>query len=524
MALIAEMGANAVRFAHYQHAPEWFDLADRHGMLVWSEIPFVHQANFTLDEPTPALVANARQQLMEAIRQNYNHPSVFTWSVGNEVNIGNFLHDRKSGKSLGLLRDLHELAKSEDPSRFTVFADCCETPPMRIPNAEPLAGTTDLIGYNRYYGWYYGKPTDLGPALDTFHQRHPELPISVSEYGAGGALSQHTDNPLAAVVNMMGRPHPEEFQNWYHEQTWPQIAARRFVWGSFIWNMFDFSSDLREEGDRIDINDKGLVSFDRKTRKDSFFYYKAQWSSEPVVHITSGRYVDRPYAITDVRVYSNAPSVRVKVNERDMGTTECPNRVCVLRDVLLVAGENMVTASADVDGNTVSHTVQWNAPDRAVGLRIDAGNFVGHRTADGQFFGPDNFFSAGQPGLLRGLSGGGFSSIKQENKVVEGASNPVLFEGYRSGTFWYDIPLPNREWTVTLHSFEPNASTLNARTFSVSANDRAVLKAWDPAKAAGGVMKAAKASFKVKVVDGRLKLQFSPVGGPALIAAIEVTP
>ena len=289
MTLIAELGANTVRFAHYQHAPEWFELADRYGMLIWSEIPYVHESNFTLDEPTPALVANARQQLTEAIRQNYNHPSVFTWSVGNEVNIGSRLRFNKAGKSLSLLRNLNELAKSEDPSRPTTFADCCETPPMKIPGAEPLAGTTDLIGYNRYYGWYYGDPSGLGPALDTFHQRHPSLPIGVSEYGAGGALSQHTDNPRGGVINMMGRPHPEEIESWYHEQSWPQIASRRYIWGSFVWNMFDFSSDLRNEGDMVDINDKGLVSYDRKTKKDAFLLLQG-----PVEHRARRTCHERP--------------------------------------------------------------------------------------------------------------------------------------------------------------------------------------------------------------------------------------
>lgn len=524
MALIAELGANAVRFAHYQHAQEWFDLADRYGMLVWSEIPFVHQAGFTPDEPTPALVANARQQLMEEIRQNYNHPSVFTWSVGNEIDIGVMLHHGKAGKSLELLRNLHELAKHEDPSRLTTFADCCEPPPMTMKGAEPLAGATDLIGYNRYYGWYYGKPAGLGTTMDIFHQRHPKLPMSISEYGAGAATSQHTDNPLGGAISAMGRPHAEEFQSWYHEQSWPQIRSRPYIWGSFIWNMFDFASDMREEGDSIDINDKGLVSYDRKVKKDAFYYHKAQWSSEPVVHINSSRYTQRAYAMTDVRVYSNAPTVRLKLNGSDLGSATCEDRICVWRDVTLHAGANTVTAIADFAGGPVTDSVNWTGPDPANGIRIDSGNLVGHRSADGQLFGSDNFFIGGDSRLLNSLSGGGFTAAnKAPPKVVAGATDAALYDGYRVGTFSYDIPAPNGEWKVTLYSFEPTTTIVDTRTFNVIANGRTQLTAWSPGKTAGGAFKAAEVSFKVKVQDGRLKLQFEPNGGPAIVAAITIT-
>ena len=525
MALIAEMGANAVRFAHYQHAQEWFDLADRYGMLVWSEIPFVNQASFSSDEPTPALVANARQQLLESIRQNYNHPSVFTWSVGNEVDIGYRTNSSKTGKSLGLLRNLHQLAKSEDPTRLTAFADCCEPPPMTVPGAEQLAGTTDIIGYNRYYGWYYGKPSGFGAVLDTLHQRHPQLPLGISEYGAGAALTQHTDNLFGSVLNMMGRPHPEEIQSWYHEQSWPQIRSRPYVWGSFVWNMFDFASDLREEGDSIDINDKGLVSYDRKTRKDAFFYYKAQWSNEPVVHINDARYTDRAYAITDVRVYSNAPAVKLTLNAADLGAVGCEDRVCVWHDVKLRTGVNTVSASAEFAGKIITESAQWNGPDTAKGIRIDSGDAVGHRAADGQLVGSDNFFTGGEARLLNGLSAGGFApGVHVVRKTVSGARDPALYDGYRVGSFSYDIPLPNGDWNVTLHSFENIPNLVATRTFNVIANDGVKLNAWSPGKAAGGAFKAAEPSFKVHVQNGHLQLQFEPNGGPAIVAAITITP
>ena len=398
---------------------------------------------------------------------------------------------------------------------------------MSIPSAESLAGTTDLIGYNRYFGWYYGQPSGIGTTLDALHARHPDLPLSLSEYGAGSAITQHTDDPAGGVVNTMGRPHPEEVQNWYPEQTWPQIQSRPFVWGSFVWNMFDFASDLRTEGDSIDLNDKGLVTYDRKTRKDSFYYYKSQWSSEPVVYIASSRYVNRPYAVTDVRVYSNGTDVRLNLNDKDVGPGVCATNVCVWRDVLLDKGANTLTASAMYRDASISYTAKWSAPDPAQGVRIDTGNLVGHVSPDGHQFGSDHFFTGGEARLLNGvMSAGAFMAQGQavQNRRVAGAEDDLLYDGYRVGKFAYDIPVPNGKWHVTVHSFERDAAAADTRTFDVIANGKRTVTAWNPAKAAGGVLKPAHVTFDVRVRDGRLHLQFEPNGGPALVAAISVLP
>jgi beta-galactosidase len=329
---------------------------------------------------------------------------------------------------------------------------------------------------------------------------------------------------LGGVINMLGRPHPEEIESWYHEQSWPQIAQRPFVWGSFVWNMFDFSSDLRDEGDSVDINNKGLVSYDRKTKKDAFFYYKAQWSPDPVVHINGSRYVERPYAITDVRIYSNASSVRLSHNGLDLGEVDCRQGVCVWPNVVLRPGVNNLSASGIFSGRTVTDSVQWTAPDPMKGLVINSGDLVGHRGTDGRLIGSDNFFSGGQARLLNGFSGGGFVATNRKRKSIVGAGDPSLYEGYREGSFSYDIPMPNGEWQVTVHSFESIERLIDQRTFSVTANDREAVKAWSPGKSAGGTFRAAEVTFKVRVNDGRLRLRFDPVGGAAVVAAIAVTP
>lgn len=360
MALIAEMGANTIRFAHYQHADVWFELADRSGMAVWAEIPFVNKVSFGDTEASPELVVNARQQLIELIRQNYNSPSVITWGIGNEVDIDlafGRLGPRADARPL--LRELDALSRAEDRSRPTVIADCCEaTPGKKVDYLPTLTGEADLMGYNRYYGWYYGKVGDLGPHLDALHAKYPKVPLSVSEYGAGGALSQHVEDPATHKVNAGGRPHPEEYQSWIHEQSWPQLRERRYLWATWIWNMFDFSS-RRKEGDAVDINDKGLVTFDRKVKKDAFYYYKAQWSDAPVVHITSRRFTERTDAQTSVKVYSNAERVAVALNGKPLGDVACVDRICLLPNVRLLPGTNVVEASAAFPTGAVGDRVEW---------------------------------------------------------------------------------------------------------------------------------------------------------------------
>ena len=361
IALIAEMGATSIRVAHYPQAEHWFDLADRYGMVVWAEVPFVNKIGFGDAEAAPDLVANARVQTIEMIRQNYNSPAIVTWGIGNEADI-DLAFGRLGPKADArpLLRELNALAHREDPTRPTVIADCCEgTPGDKVDYLPVLTGEADLMGYNRYFGWYYGEVDDLGPHLDMLHARHPHLPLSVSEYGAGGAMSQHSDHPEGRPTNVTGRPQPEEFQSWWHEQSWPQIRERRYLWGSWIWNMFDFSSRIRREGDAIDINTKGLVSYDRETRKDAFFYYKAQWSAEPVVHITSRRFAHRTEPVTRIKVYSNAPRVTLALGGRPLGEVPCVDRICTLEGVRLAPGANAVTARGAFPSGSVSDAVEW---------------------------------------------------------------------------------------------------------------------------------------------------------------------
>jgi beta-galactosidase len=346
VALITEMGANAVRLAHYQHASLFHDLCDEAGVLVWSELGLVNAAL-----PGQDFSANARQQLQELIRQNYNHPSIFVWGLANE------LVDFNLAAPVPLLTDLNTLAHAEDATRPTTLAS-------HVPEAFPINDQTDLVGFNKYYGWYYGKLDDLGPWADKIHAAYPQRRLALSEYGAGAGAAIHSDTPRAG-------DHSEEYQALYHEASWRALAARPFLWGSFITFMFDLASDARDEGEQAGRNDKGLVTYDRRTRKDAFYFYKANWSSQPFVHITSRRFEPRLWAApgdearVDVRIYSNGARVSLTVNgspHPGPSAESGQNHVFVFPGVRLEPGVNHLKATATGFPSTevtVSDTITW---------------------------------------------------------------------------------------------------------------------------------------------------------------------
>ncbi|MCE7796337.1 beta galactosidase jelly roll domain-containing protein [Sphingobium sufflavum] len=527
MALIAEMGANTVRQAHYQHADAWTTEADKAGMVVWAEVPYITSPTLEGGVGSPVLWANAEQQARELVRQNYNHPSILMWSVGNEVDSakGFGVGGKAMPKPLALLQKINAVVKEEDPFRPTTFADCCEDLGMMATAGEKLAGTADLIGYNRYYGWYYPQPLkmaeQLGKEMDKFHAKHPTLPISISEYGAGGAISQHSDDVKTGFLNFIGRPHPEDYESWLHEQTWPVIRARPFIFASWVWAMFDFASDFRDEGDAVDLNDKGLVTADRKTRKDAFYYYKAQWSGQPMLHLTAKRHVDRAYPVIAVKAYSTADKASLTLNGAPLGEVACPDHICLWPAVTLRPGANIAVVNASVGGQQLSDSATWTGPDSQAGLRIDVGN-LGSSRIGGKLYGSDSFVTGGTPMILNLVGMGGRRMMPE--RIID-AAQPDLYAYWREGpAFSYAIPLPNGRWTVTLHSFEPRTdSTVDGTMMTVTANGKVALPAFNVRKVAGAPLKGLTRSFPVMVKDGVLKLDVSATGGKAVVAALEIS-
>lgn len=322
MNLIHEIGANAVRLSHYPHPQEVYDLCDEIGFVVWAEIPLL---KLTEDAE---LFENAKNQLKEMIFQNMHHPSICFWGIQNEIAIyGEFPYMTEKMQALNEI--VHEL----DATRFSTCANLNVVHPDSTLNQ-----VTDTTAYNIYYGWYYGEFEDHGKFLDEFHSVNPNMPLGISEYGADTNTQFHSDNPK---VN----DYSEEFQALYHETVYPMMAERDFVWGSFVWNMFDFTSPIRQAANIKNRNIKGLVTFDRKTRKDSFYYYKAMWSKEPFVHFASKRYVNRCKEKIDVKVYSNQPDVTIQIGDR-IFTESVINGSAVFNGIPLENGENRIIANA----------------------------------------------------------------------------------------------------------------------------------------------------------------------------------
>ncbi len=338
-ALMAEMGVNAVRLAHYPQAELAYSITDRRGMVVWAELPFIGKtgdraAGVFLDNPN--FRDNLKLQLVELVRQNYNHPSILVWSLFNELS--------PPGDPVPLLSELNDLAHQEDPYRLTTVATHHEG---------DLNDVTDLTCWNQYWGWYYATPAGFGPWLDAQHRNHPQRRLCMSEYGAGGSVKQHSE--FNYNVYTPGPWHPENYQLYVHEKVYAQIAERPFLWASFLWNMFDFGVVKRNEGDRPNQNDKGMVSFDRQTKKDGFYFYKANWNPEPMIYITNRRFVSRRSPVVDVQVICNAGPVTLTVNGREVKLAPAPNYV-YNATVTLRPGDNQVRATT-ADG--LSDEVEW---------------------------------------------------------------------------------------------------------------------------------------------------------------------
>jgi beta-galactosidase len=524
-ATMREMGVTGIRLTHYQHGQPIHDLADRDGLVLWDEIPLVSQ--WTLGEslqPTEALRENARQQLRELIAQDFNHPSVVTWSIGNEVDFGNSIPQFVGNKSgiapdpLPLLKELNQLAHELDPERPTTLATCCEARYAPDTNVPITASVTDLSGANRYFGWYYDKPSDLGPHLDTLHQTRPTQPLAVTEYGAGGAVSLHSDNALGGPESR-NRPQAEEYESYIHEQNWSTLRNKTYLWGTFIWNSFDFGSTTRNEGNAQDINTKGIVTFDHKYRKDPYFFYKANWTATPTVHINSSLYTERAYRIADVRVYSNAPKTSLKVNGKLIGIlSDCADRICVWNGVFLSPGANNIIATGSFPKGDVEDRVQWHLSDAAAkNTYIDCGALVAGASPDRRF-GSDTFYEGGTAQVI---SGPGARGRAPAPPSIARTSSPEVAATYRAGSFTYRLPVADGPHRVVLTFVEPSLHP-GERIFDVFANGQKILANLDVAAAAEGVLTSYQQLFEVNAKDGMVILEFRPTKGDAIVSAIEV--
>lgn len=317
--LIKEVGANTIRLAHYQHDQYFYDLCDEYGFVVWAEIPYISRYMKAADK-------NAFNQMAELIHQNFNHPSIVCWGISNEITMFKVTNaTRKHHK------ELNEFCHKEDPSRFTTIA-CFSV--MTIFNR--IAHITDVASYNLYWGWYVPITRVTGLICDMWHLFYPRGPIGLSEYGAEAMPNLHSVHPRRG-------DNTEEYQAIYHEKMIDVINKRPYLWATHVWNMFDFAADARNQGGEPGMNHKGLVTFDRKTKKDSFYAYKAYWSEEPFIHLCSKRFINRVGSKTLVKVYTNQNEVSLYQNGK-LICTKKGNKIFKFKIKMAETNEIVVTS------------------------------------------------------------------------------------------------------------------------------------------------------------------------------------
>lgn len=327
MALIREMGANTIRLSHYQHDQYFYDLCDKYGMVVWAEIPYI-------SEHLPNGCENTIIQMKELLYQNYNHPSIICWGISNEITIST----KDKAGMLANHHELNDLCHKIDPTRLTTLACYAMCSPFN-----PVAHITDIVSWNLYLGWYVPGLFLNDLWLNLFHWIYPERVLGFSEYGAEGMPNLHSTHPHRGDQT-------EEYQVKYHEYMLRCFERHKWLWATHVWTMYDFASDARDQGGEPGMNHKGLVTFDRKTRKDSFYLYKAWWSDEKFVHICSKRFIDRIEKKIKIKIYSNQKKVTLYVNGKKFSeqTGEHIFQFCVpLKgkiEVKAIAGECMDTA------------------------------------------------------------------------------------------------------------------------------------------------------------------------------------
>ena len=359
--IIYELGATTIRLAHYQHDQHFYNMCDELGFVLWAEIPYisVHMPNGR---------ENTISQMKELVVQNYNHASIFFWGLSTEITM-------KGAKDPDLLENHHilnDMVHEMDKTRLTTMAvismcNISESQYIEIP---------DLVSYNQYLGWYGGKIEENGPFMDSFHEMYPNIPIGMSEYGAE-AYKWHSSHPEQGDYS-------EEYQAHYHEELIKQLYTRDFVWATHVWNMFDFAADARDEGGCKGMNNKGLVTFDRKYKKDSFYAYKAWLSDEPFVHLCSKNYVDRDEDVTTVKVYSNLPEVELFVNGESVGKQTAEDHFFSFT-VKNVGESKLLAKAGDCEDTAVIKKVDEPNPDYRMPVTGDVINWFEITTPEGYF-------------------------------------------------------------------------------------------------------------------------------------------
>lgn len=353
MEFIRESGATAMRLAHYPHAEPMYDLADRNGIVLWTEMPMCGPGGqaFTGYVDTKSYKDNARQVLKELVYQKFNHPSICFWGICNEILVSDGKRFEEYDDPIPFIKELNKMYKSIDPSRLTALATCVDQ--------SYYLGCSDLIAWNKYFGWYKDAVPSVSKFFDEVYHTAKGIPVGVSEYGAGASINQH-QWPLVMEDRSDSRFHPEEAQAFCHEGNWEAFVKRPYLWAKFIWVFADFPSYMRKEGETVGYNDKGLITRDRKVKKDAFYFYKANWNSEPMVYITSRRFSHRSNRRTDIKVYTNLKEATLYLNGKKIAAIEPDElRRAIWKGICLNEGRNVVRVEGKNGQIQISDECVW---------------------------------------------------------------------------------------------------------------------------------------------------------------------
>lgn len=358
MELIKESGATAMRLAHYPHAEPMYELSDENGIVLWTEIPMCGPGGqaFTGYVDTEGYKDNARLALKELVYQRFNHPSICFWGICNEILVSDGKRFVEYDNPVPFLKELNDLYKSIDSSRLTALATCVDQ--------SYYLGCSDLIAWNKYFGWYKDAAPSASKFFDDCKNSSGGIPVGVSEYGAGASVNHH-QWPLAVEDRSDSHFHPEEAQSYCHEGNWASFVERPYLWAKFIWVFADFPSYMRQEGEEDGYNDKGLVTRDRKTKKDAFYFYKANWNPEPMIYITSRRFTKRNKPLSDIKVYTNLKEVTLYINDKKVGTMKQDQmHRAVWEGVKLDKGRNIIRVEGQYGKRRMSDTCVWYYIDK----------------------------------------------------------------------------------------------------------------------------------------------------------------
>lgn len=375
--IIQSIGANTIRLAHYQHDQYFYELCDKLGFVVWAEIPLI--SKFLEGK---AAYDNTISQMTELIAQSYNHPAICFWGLCNEITIGGYCEEQ-----LRNMHDLNALCKRLDPNRLTTIAQLGS-----VPVDSDHVHVSDVQSYNYYLGWYSGTVDQNGERMDAWHAANPDKCYGISEYGADNYTCWHSATPF-------NHDYTEEYAVLYHHEMLKTFATRPYLWATHVWNMFDFAVDSRNEGGFKGLNAKGLVTFDRKIYKDSFYLYQAYWTKTPMVHICGRRFADRAPGERNVTVLTNETEVTLEVNGQVIGTQTAVDHKVVFENVPMPDGENTLVAKTASTADTITlngvavHNGAYDVPD--IMAAINAGNWFNEQTDAGEL---ENYYTVDTPG------------------------------------------------------------------------------------------------------------------------------